>query len=386
MATITPQLNTAYASKDGTYQLHIRIHHNGKRRLIPVGFKLKEDQFKDGKIINHNNAKALNSRLAAKVADINKYIADCELHGKPIRIDLIGSGHDSYSFTDYLEHRAKQYHASSKIVMDRKLRRFAKELRACFGRDVHFSDITDDSLRTLDAHLIAQGNCNNTRHKKYKFLGEYFAHAVNEGKASGRNPFKFYKIPKDPVQKEKLTLQEISKLEQADLTGAVNDARNLFLFSYYTKGSRFASCITLHNKQIKGGRVHIQMDKGGKFVSVKIHPRLQGILDQYSKKGLVFPFLREIPADPEAYLKAIDSQNVIVNRNLKVVAAACEIEKNLTMHVARHSFAQHLKESSTSIHIIKEALGHSDTRTTEIYLRSLGDEVLDSEMEKVYGR
>lgn len=76
--------------------------------------------------------------------------------------------------------------------MDRKLRRFAKELRACFGRDVHFDDISDDTLRTFDAYLIGQGNCNNIRHKKYKFLGEYFTHAVNEEKATGRNPFKFY--------------------------------------------------------------------------------------------------------------------------------------------------------------------------------------------------
>jgi site-specific recombinase XerD len=128
------------------------------------------------------------------------------------------------------------------------------------------------------------------------------------------------------------------------------------------------------------------MDKGKKFISVKIHSRLQAILDQYNgESSLVFPFITDIPEDPEQYLKTIDSQNVIVNRNLKVVAAVCGIKTNLTFHGARHTFAQHLKRNKADIYTIQESLGHSDIRTTQIYLESLGDEMLDKEMEKLYG-
>jgi integrase len=127
------------------------------------------------------------------------------------------------------------------------------------------------------------------------------------------------------------------------------------------------------------------MNKGKKFISVKIHPRLQHILDQYKGKGIIFPFLSDIPEDPEEFLKAVDSQNVIVNRNLKVLAGICEIGKKLTFHMARHSFAQHLKKNKADIYTIQESLGHSDIRTTQIYLESLGDEALDKEMDKLYG-
>ncbi|WP_461396540.1 tyrosine-type recombinase/integrase [Flavitalea sp.] len=60
------------------------------------------------------------------------------------------------------------------------------------------------------------------------------------------------------------------------------------------------------------------------------------------------------------------------------------IKKTLTFHISRHSVAYHLM-SGSSIHTIKEVLGHSDTRTTEIYLKELGDELIDVEMVKLYG-
>jgi site-specific recombinase XerD len=161
------------------------------------------------------------------MTEAKKYFADCKINGKKPRIELIGTGHTSHSFIEYLNHRAAQYRSKGQIVMDRKLRRFAKELQGCFSRDVHFDDLHADSLRTFEAYLIAQDNCNNTRHKKYKFLGEFFAHAMDEGIASGPNPFKKYKIPKEPVKKDKLTSDEIRAMELADLAeGPVNDARN----------------------------------------------------------------------------------------------------------------------------------------------------------------
>lgn len=81
----------------------------------------------------------------------------------------------------------------------------------------------------------------------------------------------------------------------------------------------------------------------------------------------------------------IDSLNVIVNRNLKVVAELVGISKALTFHIARHTFAFHLKKKTDSIHVIKDSLGHSRSSTTEQYLQALDDEYLDIEMDKLYG-
>lgn len=385
MATVTPYLDKRYAAKDG-YPIKMRILYGDKQRYVSIGYRIAEDQWKDGEVVKHPDKEIINAVLSQKLTEAKRYIADCIIKNKPIRIDLIGTGQTSYSFTDYLTHRAEQYRQHGQIIMDRKVRRFVKELQMCFGHNVHFSDITPDSLRKFDAWLKGRGNANNTRGKKFKFLRQFYDHAIREGMAEAPNPFAGHTVPKDPVKKDKLTRAEISTIEGLQLNdGAVNNARNLFLFSYYTKGSRFADCITLQRDQIRGGRVHITTGKSKKHISVKIHPRLQKLLDQYGQGDMVFPYLDEIPTDPEQYLVAVSIQNVLVNRNLKVVAELAGIKTNLTFHIARHTFAQHLKEAASSLSVVQDALGHSDQKITQLYVTSLGDEILDKEMEGVYG-
>jgi integrase/recombinase XerD len=70
---------------------------------------------------------------------------------------------------------------------------------------------------------------------------------------------------------------------------------------------------------------------------------------------------------------------------LKTVAALAGITKDLTFHIARHTFASHLQDVTDNIHVIKDSLGHSKSQTTEIYLKALSDERLDKDMDKLYG-
>lgn len=396
MATVTVRLNDAHKDKNGLFPIIIRIEHLGKRKAVPVGHKVEEKFWKDGRVSSkHPDAMFINARIDEKKAEINRYLADCQLHGKPIHLDLIGSGRTSYSFSDYLRHRSAQYLAAGrasisekgKVVMSKKVDRYVKELETVAARKVYFEDITLDFLRRLDQHLIECGNVENTRHQKFKRLGELYAQAISEGKASGANPFDGYKIPKRPASKQKLTLAEIRAIENLQLRhGSVNDARNLFLFSYYTKGQRFENCITMRRDQVIGGRLVIITNKGKDHMSVKIHSRLQAILDQYPGDGeLLFPFIEQLPTDTKGYLAAVESQNTVFNRNLKVVAMHAEIKKPLTFHIARHSFADQLSNLTDSVSVVQAALGHSDEKTTRLYLNALKDERLDPEMEKLYG-
>lgn len=387
MATATTMLRTAYKSKDGTYQIVIRVIDGKRQRLISVGFKVQEKFWKNGQVIGkHNDAQLINAAIATKEAEIKRYLADCQLHGKPVHLDLIGTGRASYSFTDYLRHRATQYKASGKIIMERKVSRFAVELAGAAGREVYFEDVDLDFLRVLEQYQITNGNVENTRHKKFKFLSEFYSHAIQEGKATAPNPFKSYKIVTKPVNKDKLTHAEIKAIEGLRLApGPVGDARNLFLFAYYAKGARFENCIMLRREDVRDGRIYFKTNKGNKFLSVKIHDRLQNILNLYPEGEYVFPYVKEVPTGPKEHLKLVDSRNVIVNRNLKVVQGLAKIKTHLTFHLSRHTFAYHLKGVSDNINVISDALGHSDQRITMQYLKALEDTQLDGEMEKLYG-
>ena len=408
MATVKPHLDTRYKAKDDTFAILIRVRNGPDKRDIPTGYKATIAQWQGDKVSNkHPNARLVNAHIEHVASEARQYIAECNLHKKPIRLDLIGKGRQSYNWNEYLLRRAAQYSEKNMIVMEQKCRRFDREFRVfntpglmfadlledermkrpLRGNELYFDDLTQDLLRQFEAFLIKQGNVNNTRHKKFEFLGKFYTDAVNDGKAEDPNPFKLYKITTKPVKKEKLTEAQITAIEGLTLKpGPVNDARNLFLFSYYCKGNRFETCITCRRDMIRDGRVYLKMNKGEKYISVKVHQRLQARIDQYAGSGeFLFPYIKELPAGAKAYKSVIDSLNVIVNRNLKVVAKLAGITIPLTFHIARHSFAWHLKKKSDNIHVVKDSLGHSRSHTTEIYLQALDDEFLDKEMDKLYG-
>lgn len=406
MATVKPLLYTRYQSKDKTYPVIVRVREGKQTRDIPTGWKITEKYWKGTQVgSGHPDAVYINSKIAEIESQAKAYIADCRLKNRPIKLDLIGQQRASYSFNAFLLHRAKQYAAAEMFVMEAKVRRFDRELRVCFtagltfddldedvrlkkplrGNETYFDDINQDMLRVYETFLINQGNVNNTRHKKFEFLGKFYTEAVNDGKAMNPNPFKLYRIASKPVRKEKLTEDELKAIEALQLKpGPVNDARNLFLFSYYCKGIRFENCITAKRSDIINDRVMFKTNKGNKYISVKIHTRLQAIIDTY-EGDFIFPYVKAMPAAKKEYKKKIDSLNVIVNRNLKIVAQLAGISKLLTFHIARHTFAFHLKKKTDSIHVISDSLGHSRSQTTEIYLQSLDDEYLDKEMDKLYG-
>jgi integrase len=312
---------------------------------------------------------------------------DFELNNKRLRVELLDKKRLSHSFTGYLKERADDYKEKGKRTMYKKVTRFTKELEECFNGEVYFEDVDMTWMRRLDTFLIKIPNVPNTRVKKFKFLKGYYQNAINEGRADAPNPFTQYKINADPVKKVKLTVAQVKAIEELLLTGPADVARDLFLFSFYAKGNRFENCVTIKREDIKNGRIYWQSNKGKKWLSVAIHGKLQAIIDKYkeNKTPFLFPILKEELDDAWQMKDKIASANTLVNKYLKVVAEFAEIKEHLTFHIARHTFAFHLKKNTNSIQVIKEAMGHSDYKTTEIYLNSLDDEAIDPDIAKVYG-
>lgn len=89
----------------------------------------------------------------------------------------------------------------------------------------------------------------------------------------------------------------------------------------------------------------------------------------------IFPVLS--PGMDAVTIKAkVRDFNCRLNENLKKIALATGIEKNITTYVARHSFSTVLKRSGASTELISEALGHSDLKTTKNYLASFEDDAM----------
>lgn len=397
MATATAILNKKYHSKNG-YQVGVLLINGRKQKFHKSGYLIEEKHWGGTHVKeSHPDADIINSILEDDLTKAKRYFRDCRISDVPIDLELVFKEIKSHSWTDYLRHRAKQHEEAEQIEMKLKCDRFAKEFVRCFGRDIYFSELTQDNLRKYDAWLMKENpetskkaNSANTRKKKFEFLGKYFNNAIDDKKVIGENPFEKYSIKGTPVKKDKLTIDQIKAIEDLDLKpGILRLAKDLFLFSYYCKGLRFENCIAMPKGAIINGRLHYRINKGNKYLSTLIHPKLQTIIDNYIENETDTIFGRFNLSDIDTPLKkrkVIGSENAYINKALKDIAMMAGIKTKLSMHISRHSFAFHLKQVSDNIHVIKESLGHTKTSTTETYLQSLGDEFLDKEVAKVYER
>lgn len=383
---ITTYLDQRITRKDGLYPIYVRITDKGVTKLVNIGYRIDPRYWAENSVKRtHPQAAIINAKIADIISEFNRAAAEASLKGRPFKIDLAASGKTSYSFIDYIFKRGEDYEKRQMPVMWNKCRKMIKELKIVFG-DIHFDELNMDALRKLEAHMIDTGNSQNTRNIKFAFYRTMLEGAITEGLTNGKNIFKEYKIKKTATTKEKLTLEEIQKIENLELAGALDMARDIFLFSFYCKGQRFSDCLYLESKYIKDGRIFFITDKAGKAITVKIHDRLQRIIDKYPRGKYLFGYIKSEPKDAFEKLRTTGIFNAIVNRYLKIVAGLAQIDKKVSMHIARHSFASQLMNVTDSIHVIKEALAHSDYRTTQIYLKSLDDSYLDKEMDKLYGK
>ena len=118
---------------------------------------------------------------------------------------------------------------------------------------------------------------------------------------------------------------------------------------------------------------------------VKILPPARLILDHFisTREGkYVFPILDEQKhATPQSKHNRIKKVLKMYNKDLKEIGRILEIETPMTSYVARHTWATSMKKLGASISIISEGLGHDSEETTQIYLDSFGNDVMDKANE-----
>ncbi|MEM8558819.1 MAG: site-specific integrase, partial [Bacteroidota bacterium] len=217
-------------------------------------------------------------------------------------------------------------------------------------------------------------------------------------------PFKRFTIKKGaPPERTKLSYAEVQAIEALDLEpeSLLWHVRNYFLFAFYGAGIRFSDVATMTQARVTEGtdadgsavpdRLQFRAGKTGKLQSVKITPPARRILAHYLDRAegddaFVFPLLDGYDlSTPTKLHNAKSSRNALANKYLKKIAALAGIEKPLSTHVARHSFADVARTSGWSMYDIKNALQHSSLEKTERYLKDFDSDALDARMDDLFG-
>lgn len=212
---------------------------------------------------------------------------------------------------------------------------------------------------------------NNTAiHFMHKFSTVYKM-AWDNGWVTG-NPFHMLKLKKDKTERAYLTVDELERMANKEFTSErLERMRDIFLFCCYT-GLAYIDVKTLTTDNLvrkPDGRMWIVTKRTKTEVPVHV-PLLEiplRLIEKYEplrRGNLVFPVY----------------SNQKSNDYLKEIAALCDIHKDITFHVARHTFATTITlDNGVPIESVSKMLGHTNVQTTQIYAR-ITDRKINSDM------
>lgn len=158
--------------------------------------------------------------------------------------------------------------------------------------------------------------------------------------------------------------------------------RDMFLFSFYTRGMSFVDMAYLRKEDLSEGILSYKRKKTGQLLHIRWERCMENIVKKYSWNRTVYllPILKNSGVDErKQYKNAI----TLMNRRLKDIGRMVGLTHPLTMHCARHSWASVAKHKHIPLSVISESMGHDSEGTTMIYLSSLDTAVIDEANKQV---
>jgi len=163
----------------------------------------------------------------------------------------------------------------------------------------------------------------------------------------------------------------------------LNLARDLFLFSFYSRGMPFVDMAFLKYRNIEGDTIRYKRHKTGQPLSMNIVEPLRRLIEKYRNEGeYVLPILRN---GSKTLYKQYQNALRRYNRMLGCLSMELHLPQPLTSYVARHSWATIAHNDGASVSVISEGLGHSSEKVTYTYLAALDPSVLNKVNERITG-
>lgn len=366
MKFVFDRKKVATKKKKGLVQ--IEVTSEGKRKWIGTTVKVYSDQWnKKKKVVNSVNSVQLNATLDGMMAKLNEFILDLVRNGQQFDFEKLNSflekSTHSESFIAFI--RARIDERTDLEESTRKQHRTLLQSLEKFGKINYMDDLTQANITLYDEFLHQQGISQPTIFNYHKRAKRYVHEAMKFGMLD-TDPYKGLHFERGKFEKRKyLTEKELEMVRSCKINvPAIERVRDLFLFQCYT-GLAYADFEKFDfEKDVE--------EKNGKYI---IADRRKKTNEDY-KIVLLTPAI-EVLKKYDYKLPIISNQKY--NVSLKVVAQYAGIDKNITTHMGRHTFAVFALNNGVSIEIVAKMLGHTNIRTTQIYAK-----VLNSEVEKSF--
>ena len=251
--------------------------------------------------------------------------------------------------------------------------------------DVYLEDIDSELMEAYENHLKQNNLSPNTISFYMKHLRAVYKRAVDDELVRDKNPFKRVSTSIEKTAKRAISLKVLKRLKAMDLSdnSSKRFARDIFLFSFYTRGMSFVDIAYLQKKNLKGDVLSYRRRKTNQPLKIGWEPDMQEILKRYeadTSSPYLFSIIKDAEGNPR---KQYQNMQFLINRHLKEIGKGLGLHQPLTMYCARHSWASIAHEEGIPLSIISEGMGHDSEKTTQIYLASLKTEVIDKANRKI---
>lgn len=343
------------ARKDNRTSIMLDIYHNGKRHfevLKNLTLVTKPtspiDRLKNKE--NRELAESIRNRRAQELEGSEYQIAPKYQN----RVD----------FLEYYQNFIDSYKKKDKRVITSSLTKFKEFLKESKIKGLSINQVNESLVMNFRDFLLEKLNGESPANYLAKFK-KVLIQATRD-KVIGTNPSANVSIRRgESIKKDILTMEEVQMLSVTPITN--EEVKRAFIFSCYT-GLRFCDIVSLkwENINFKNKQLSIYQSKTGNKVSINLHASAMSILkNQGSAKESVFK---------------LPSHNACL-KGLKHWVKKAEIEKKITWHCARHSFATNIIVWGADVNTASNLLGHASLRYTTRYLhevKNLQEKAIDN--------
>ena len=254
------------------------------------------------------------------------------------------------------------------------------------GNDIMLNEIDSDLMKEYEAYLKSHDVAMNTVSFYNRILRAVYNRAVEKEMTVQRYPFKHVYTGIDKTVKRALPLKIIKRIKELDLPlkSSLDFTRDMFLFSFYTRGMSFIDMAYLKKKDLQNGILSYRRRKTGQQLFIKWEKSMQEIIDKYpaNENSYLLPIIKTDRNERLQYKNALR----LVNNKLKEISVSIGLQSKLTMYVSRHSWASIAKSQNIPLSVISAGMGHDSENTTRIYLASLDNSMIDKANELILGK
>lgn len=392
MVTVKVKLRaSSIQGKEGT--LYFRVFHMHTCRQLSTDLKLYPEEWDDEKetiILPQTNSSqrknyllSVKEELRSKLVTLKTIIQKMNQQHAPFSFGNLAAQYqeaeqmpDFISFLEkFIAHLIKVGRKSAVLKVKTTLHSFVR-----FHGDsmISLASITSEMMEEYEGWLKRQNVCKNTISFYMRILRMVYNTAVARGLVEQKNPFKHVYTGVDKTVKRAVPLEIVREIKRLKLRRGSNKdlARDIFMFSFYTRGMSFVDIAYLKKTDLQYGVLTYRRRKTNQRLSIKWEKPMQQIVDKYDTQGspYLLPLIKHNGTDE--WVQYCNASHM-VNRWLKVIGNEIGLVMPLTTYVARHGWASIAYSKHIPMSTISEALGHDSEKTTRIYLASLDTSAVD---------